>query len=744
MLKVNQLNKALTKENQSTWNAGLDFESYWSALRQHWPMIAISTALFLFIGICYVLLSPSKFTASATILIDTRKNQLLSSAQQVVGDQVLDTTGVDSQVEILKSESIALQVIHDLKLADDPVFKGSPGLIKRITTIFLSDDNDAPSEATREQAIVESFGRNLIVKRVGLTYAIDIGYTTSSPVLSASIANAIADAYSVSELESRYQATKRASKWLQDRIQELREQATNAEVQVQKFRSENNIIDTGRGLLTEQQLSDVNGQLITARAATAEAKARLERISEIGKDGVPNTTVTDALRNDIITRLRAQYLDLSARQSDWSKRFGELHPSVQNLNRQMAEIRKSILDELGRIAETYKSEYEIARTREQSLQESLATLVEGAGATGQAQVKLRDLSSSAQTYRNLYDTFLQRFMEATQQQTFPVSEARIISSATPPRNKSAPRTSIILPAATVLGLIFGAVAALARERLSTSVFRTSADIERETNVECLGILPRIAPSKGTTLLNPSGSLLNDPMARLAIDAPFSRFAETIRAVKVASDIRGMIRKSQVIGIVSALPNEGKTTITANIAATIAASGRRVLVIDGDLRNPSLTRLLAPHVSKGLMEVLSGDCSVIDVAENDGETGFVLVPVAANERVWQTAELLSSEAMAKILEAARKHYEYVIIDLPPILPVVDVRAVSHMIDSFILIVEWNKTSRAALREALQAVEHLADRLIGTILNKATSSQLQRLEYYKGRTYNQYYRKGIDVS
>lgn len=731
--------------------APLDLAVLVRICRRQWPVIAAVTLVTILLGLGYVLTAQPRFTASALVMIDTRKNQLLST-QQVVGDQVLDASGVESQVEILKSESVALAVIRDLKLVDDPEFNSGGGLVQAILGRFLGDDGSV-SDYEKERLAVARFVRGLVVKRVGVTYVIQVDFTSPSAGKSAQIVNAIADAFMVNELESRYQATKRASRWLQDRIKELREQATEAEREVQKFRAANNIVDTGRGLLSEQQLGDVNSQLVASRAATAEAKARLDRITEIGVSDVPNATVADALKNDIITRLRAQYLDIAAREADWSARYGLNHSAAVNLRNQMREITRSIQDEVRRIAETYKSEYEIARAREQSLQQSLATLVDSAGTNGQAQVKLRDLESSAQSYRNLYDNFLQRFMEATQQQTFPTTDARLITAATAPLTKSAPRGALILGGASVLGLVMGIAAALGRERLD-NVFRTTRQLEAETGKECLGILPRIpsAPNgtPGPAATAPVGhgreGLVTRPpaIARHVLDAPFSRFAETIRGIKVAADLNGLHRRTQVIGMVSAVPNEGKTTISSNIAELMAQTGNKVLLIDGDLRNPSLTKTLAPDAKMGLVEVLSGQRTLAEVMHTDLETGLKMVPAVLNGRIWHTAEMLSSNAMASLLEAARAEYDYIVIDLPPIVPVVDVRAVAPLIDGFVMVVEWGVTSRDVVREAITTVEPLGERMIGIVLNKASPAVLKRLESYKGRYYKSYYRDSTDVA
>ncbi len=220
---------------------------------------------------------------------------------------------------------------------------------------------------------------------------------------------------------------------MQDRIHELRDQSTAAQRAVADFKAKNNIVDTGGRLMTDQQLSEINTQYILAQKHTAEMKARLDRIQDIiNSPSAPDATVTDTLKSDVITKLREQYLDLKAREADWSARYGVNHLAAVNLRNQMAELRKSILDELSRIAETYKSDYDIAKQGELAIQNGLAQAVTESKSTDQAQVALRDLESSAETNHTLYNNFLQRYMEAIQQESFPITEARLITSATPP------------------------------------------------------------------------------------------------------------------------------------------------------------------------------------------------------------------------------------------------------------------------------------------------------------------------
>jgi polysaccharide biosynthesis transport protein len=709
-------------------------------VKRQWPLIAAVAGLVMLLAFAYLATAQPRYTATTSILIDTRKNQMFQN-QLVVGELQIDASGVESQVEILKSESVALAVIRKLKLTEDEVFMA--GARGRLGSLIgqLSGGADAHSEFQKERVAMALFERSLAAKRLGLTYAIEVAFTSISPDKAAEIANAIGDAYMVGELDSKYQATKRASRWLQERISELGEQASAADSAVQKFKAENNIIDTGRGMLmSDQQLSDVNTQLIAARAATAEAKARLDRIQQVASGDVPDASMVDALRSEVITRLRSQFLDLSTREADWSSRYGRNHLAAVNIRNQMAEIRRSIGEELKRIAQTVQSDFEIARAREASLQASLENLVTQSTTTSQAQVRLRDLESSAQSLRNLYDSFLQRFMEATQQQTFAISEARVITAATPPIQPSAPKSRIILLLGMAGGLVAGFSAALVREKLDTN-FRSIAETESLTGLECLGIVPTVAETQALDIRaeDAQNRVIRGDVGiyRHVSEAPFSRFAETLRNIKVAVDINSLSSRLRVIGIVSALPKEGKTTISANFAHLIAQSGRKVVLVDGDMRNPALSRRLLPNLKAGLIDVLMGRENLNDVIWRDPVTGVHVLPTVTNGRIARTSDLLSSQAMAELLIELKDRYDYVIVDLPPLLPVVDVKAAQHLIDGFVLVVEWGRTTKEAVQEAVASVDGISKRGIGVVLNRANPAMLKRFEGYKGRYYDSYY-------
>lgn len=788
------------------------YASFVAFVRRQSPVIVFVMLLTLGLATVYIFTTPPRYTGEAVMIIDTHKLNLFQQQNSLGFDAPVDTAMVDSQVEILKSENIALSVIKDLHLTDDPEFVGANGgligavfgLVSSVTNLFGPDEPSSDLALTRRA--LQHFENALRIKRVGLTYVIDIDYESLSPERAAQIANAIADAYVVDALESKYQSTKRAAVWLQDRLKELRAQATAADRAEVDFKAKNNIVDTGGRLLNEQQLAELNSALVLARAQTAEAKARTDRVQQILQKENQNSrfedtaTVTDTLHDDVITRLRQQYLDISARESDWSTRYGHDHLAAVNLRNQMAEIRKSIDDELRRIAETYKSDYEIAKSREDAVQKGLNDIISQSNDTNQAQITLRELDSTAQSYRAMADNFLQQYMMSVQQQSFPITESRLITQATPPLKKSHPRTLLVLAIATVGGMILAFGIGMVRD-FSDRVFRTSQQVEGDLQADCIAVVPALkedasgdatvsggndgtihrsllkrgvdimcaALAKTTDTLRVARYLserrkfnkeaANEPVfsARRndsafgprtivrnksvlwhVIDSPFSRFTESIRAIKISGDLFGVSKSNKVIALTSSLPNEGKSTIGTSLAQLMAHSGARVILLDCDLRNPVLSRMLAPDANSGLIEVLSGRARLDDVTWTDPTTKLTFLPCVLKSRVAHTSEILASDATKKLFDRLREIYDYVVVDLSPLAPVVDVRATYNLVDSYIFVIEWGRTKIDVVEHALGAARGVYDNLLGVVLNKADINVLNRYESYRGKYYyNQYY-------
>ncbi len=730
-----------------------------SAARRQWKWVAICGVIGLLLAVAYVATAVPQYTASSNLLIDAGGGTRLLNELSSASTSIEDETAILSQVEILRSRKISSAVVDRLDLTNNPVFMTpEQSVFGRLRSLlrqtfdvsaWLGSDDPPPAADSRKRSAVEALLRNVGISRVGLSSVLSIQYTSPDRDLSAKIADAFAEAYLTDQLDAKYEATRRASGWLQDRIEELRQQSLRSDQAVQTFRAENNLIAAGGQLVSDQQLEALNNQLITAQNEVNAAKARYDRTKALIDSGDTNAVVTDSLGSQLVTSIRTKYLDALRRENDISSRLGPLHQQAVRLRAEMDEYRRQMFSELTRLADTYQGEYEVAQAREASLRESVAKATGVSSNANNLQVQLRELEREADTYRNLYQTFLQRYQEAIQQQSFPVTTARVITNAQPPLKPSQPRKLLVLALGAFLGCAGGAGIGAARE-FRDRFFRTADQVSENLGLECLGLITRV-PNQRTQKRSPAEleameaqRLIrrSSSVSRYVLDHPLSSFAETLRSVKIAADLTIEEPRGKIIGVVSVLPGEGKSTVSANLASLLALQGARTLLIDCDLRNPGLTRAVAAHAKNGLVEAILQERPVADVVYTDPDTGLAVIPAVLKQRIPHTSELLTSNSMTALLNEASRHYDYILLDLPPINPVVDVRAMAHRVDGFVFVVEWGNTARRVVRSALNANPRIAERCLGVVLNKVDSEKMKfyrefgSTEYYNAR-YASYY-------
>jgi succinoglycan biosynthesis transport protein ExoP len=710
-------------------------------LGRQWRLIVLVTGLSIVVGAAYVALSPSRYTAQADMIIDTKRVSW-TQTEMASENRTVEDASVESEIETTKSEKVAEAVIRRLHLTEDPEFVGSgPGLRRRIFSLFkLTGPEQEPSNDELMHSALDAVKGNLRVTRLGRSYIEQIAYTSLDRDKAAKIANAFADAYIEDQLQAKFEGTRRASAWLEQRIGELRQQASNAYKEVQDFKSENSIIIGVDGkLASEVELDQLGIALAKARADTSQARAKLDRISRVLEQrtdkessfNIPDPVVTDALSNPVITKLRQQFLDDQNKESEWSARYGADHTAARNLRAEMAALQRAIWDEISRIAESYKSELQIAKSQEESIDKRMIEVFQKSASTRQSQVRLRELETAANTYRGIYETFLSRFTQSVQQQSFPSTEARVVTLASSPRGPSSPKVGLTLALATLCGLGLGVMAAFAREQMNRQI-HTRAQLEKLLGVSCLAVLPAF-PQKKPALRKLQATRDSGAFRQISEVAPFSATAEALRYIKVAIDLHPTGGK--VIGIVSALPGEGKTTVATGFAAFVAKSGARTLLVDADLRNPSMTRALGYSNAPGLVDMVAEKTDFDDLVITDTKFKFDFLP-SSRMKPSNSSDILNSPPMKDMLRAAKGNYDYVLVDLPPILPVVDVKAVAHLFDAFVLVVEWGSTSTDEIVKAVGASPIVSERLLGAVLNKADEVVMRRFEGYSDRRYTYY--------
>lgn len=708
---------------------------------RQWRLIGLVTCLAAMLGVAYLVVTPSRYTAQADMIIDT-KRVTWTQSELATENRTVEDASVESEIETTKSEKVALMVIRRLHLAEDPEFVGAGhGLKRRLLSLLnLAPAVDPePSNELMMRRVLAAVKDNLRVIRLGRSYLEQIAFTSLDPDKAARIANAFAEAYIEDQLQAKFEATRRASAWLEQRIGELRQQASDAYKEVQDFKSQNSIIIGVDGkLASEVELDQLGIALAKARADTSQARAKLDRITRVleqrsAKESfeIPDPVVTDALSNPVITKLRQQFLDDQNRESDWSARYGADHQAARNLRAEMAALQRAIWDEISRIAESYKSELQIAKSQEESIDKRMGEVFQKSATTRQSQVRLRELETAANTYRGIYETFLSRFTQSVQQQSFPSTEARVVTVATPPTLPSSPKTGLTMALATLLGFGLGIMAAFAREQMSRQI-HTRAQLEALLGINCLAVIPAFAAKSA---LRKHGTSKDSEAFRQICDvAPFSATAEALRYIKVAIDLHPTGAK--VIGFVSALPGEGKTTVAGGFAAFLAKGGARTLLIDADLRNPSMTRTLDYIEARGLLELVADKTPFADLVKTDAKHKFDFLASSTRIRPTNSSDILNSPAVKQMLKTSAHDYDYVIVDLPPIIPVVDVRAVAQLFDAFVMVVEWGSTSTDEIVKAAAASPVLSERLLGTVLNKADEAVMRRFEGYSDRSYNYY--------
>jgi succinoglycan biosynthesis transport protein ExoP len=723
-------------------------------LHRRYLWVLFFLVLALPIGAFVAFTSPKTYTATATMMVETRKGPLETQASA----GPLDAAWFDTQLQSLKSVNVLGYVVKQLHLADDPEFLRSDStVLEKVRARLGWSPPELKSEAERVNHAIAIVAGGLVTQRVGQSYMIKIDFHGRDPELAGKIANEMANGYIFDQTNAKYQANRRAGDWLQERLQTLREQAANAERAVVQFKAKNNIITAGGTQIDQKQLGEASTQLGAARAHTAELEARLERIKAVRQTyqlDRPNSgrdeSFSEEMSNGVIAQLRPRYLDLVNREAEYAARYGANHQSVVNLRTQIRAMRHSIADELGRIEETFKSEFEIAKRRQDELEKAFAGAIVKTQDASQAQVTLFSLEAAAKSYRSLYDSFLRQHTESVQEQTYPVSDARLISTASVAQ--TGPNTPMIWLIAVAAGAMVGVGFGALRELLDRG-FRTGDHVKSALNTDCVALIPRLRAGKSRVpqlsfrqenVFSMSSGETPDVEPRsgdilwAAVDAPNSAYADAIRSIKFAvdADANG---GCNVIGLTSYLPTEGKSTVAAGIATMLAQSGRRTLLIDCDVRNPSLSRALAPNAKVGFLEVASGEASLVQAVLRDGETRLAFLPTVLNQNMRNPTELLGSVEARRLFDSFKVGYEFVIVDMAPLVSAVDIRAGSRLVDSYLFVIEWGATKMDSVQHALSHQPAVQSKMIGAVLNKVDFDSLGRYEPY-GYSHQYYGRSG----
>jgi exopolysaccharide transport family protein len=725
--------------------SGVDPRRLWSVFQRRWQIVLGASAVVAALMAIWLVQTTPIYTASTQVLIDPRKERVLKE-EAVISELGLDASTIATEVSLVTSFSIAKRVVDRLKLAQHPMFGGAkPGFsfMGWLTGLLLGAEaeDEYPRSASKKAASpagegggdltpavlasVSAVQSGISVRRVAATYFIDISYSHRDPELAAKVANAVAESYLVEQLEARYQAARRAATWLSERVAALRGQLEVSERALAEHRAKYNLVTAQTGTLSDQQAAEVNTQLVAARSQTVEKKAKYDQAQRILEGGAGIETVGAVMDSPVIAGLRTQDADLARQEADQLTRYGPEHPSIVKLKAERADLRRQINREVGRVVLTLKTDYEFALKKEQSLETSLQELTGADNRNDQAVIRLRELERDAQSNRVLYESLLNRFKEAEQQTSLQSAESRIIAPALTPSTPSYPNNKRFMILALLSGLAMGIGAAMLLEHIESG-FTTIEQIEQALQLPVLAMVPQLSEQE---------RIVEDrvvPIAEYVALKPLSRFGESIRSVRVSTQMSNVDEPPKLVLVTSSVPSEGKTTMMLSLAASAAAAGQNTLLIDCDLRHPSMSKYFGVHERPGLTDLLWGRVQAEDVFLRGPIPMMTLLPAGTTTR--HPPDILGSERLRSLLGSVRQAYDCVFIDAPPLTPVIDSALLSKLADKIIFVIRWRTTPRDIIIRAVQSIDDPRQKIAGVVVNH---TQLGLLSSYA--PYYSYYHK-----
>ena len=745
------------------WPAGGPSEDRWprefaAQLWRHKAIILVTIGLVTLAAYLFVNQITPRYSAKTKILVGVPKTNVLD-VEDVVRGLRTDRATIESEVLVLTSRTLAAKVAAELDLVDEPAF--NPKLRPRRRSLDLlgslrsvlnprrwipeewramlsgADPAEPPPPPTPEE--IERRTRAAVTARVmgavsarvqGRSRVIVVTARSTDPKLAAAVANTLSDLYLLEQLEAKFEATRRANDWLNERVGDLRRQVEASERAVEEYRRAHDLVEGKHATVNEQQISEITTQLILARTKTAEAGARLRQIRTLVTSERGVESAAEVLASPLINRLREQEAEVARRAAEMATELGPRHPEMINIKAELADLRVGIEAEVEKVVRGLDNESEVARVREQTLERNLEDLKAEAAESNTAQGRLRVLEREAAANRTLFDTFLARWKETGRQDEIQHPDARILSYAEAPRRPSSPKKRRIVGAALVFSVVLGVLLVFLIEQLDNG-FRSAEQIESMAGVGTLALVPLLTRLrlKRTT---PAGYVL---------DKPASSFAESLRTLYTGVLLSAVDAEARSILITSSLPGEGKTTLCIAMARLLARGGRRVLLLDADLRRSGVTRMLELPNEAGLIQLLGARGEMLeDVVQQDPGSGLHVL-AAGRGSVPSPSDLFESDRMKALLSALRDAYDLIVIDSPPVHVVSDARILTRLADKTVFVVRWSKVRREVALLGLKQIVEAGANLAGVVLSMVNVRRHARYGYADS---GYYYGYGYGVS
>ena len=662
------------------------------------------------------------------------------------GTDYYDPTDLDTEVSILKSDLLALQVIKQLNLDKQPEFGGRP---VNPNSLSLTTDELQPDSPTTS-ALLGAFKGSLRVSLRPNQRIIDVHYRSSNKELAARVVNTLMNTYIEQNFKTRFESTMQASDWLSKQLVDLQMKVETSQEKLVKYQKEHEILgmDEKQNIVTEK-LDELNKELTAAESERMEKQSVFELVQGGDADSaiaLANSGAAPAGASPtgaLLEKLREQQADLKIQVAQLNTQFGPSYPKVAQLNNQLKEIESQIQTETRKVIAHVRSDYLAALQRENMLSAAMDKQKQEANKLNESAITYSLLKREVETNRTLYEGLLEKLKEAGVTAGLRSNNIRPVDIARVPTAPSEPNVPRNLSFAFALGLTTGIGLAFLMEGIDNTV-RTPEQAQAISGLPSLGMIP--LGSKTGSELNAAKRLAlatsKEVVELVTQSRPQSQMAESYRALRTSLLLTSLGAPPKTILITSALPQEGKTTTSINTAIVLAQKGTRVLLIDADLRRPSIHKTLGMGPRTGLSNVLTGSATLQQATVSSPilPTLFVL-PAGAPPP--NPAELLASANMKDLLAELREEYDHIIVDTPPTLSVTDAVVMSTRADAVVLVIRSGQTTKQALRRSRELLMQVNARVSGVLLNAVDLDSPDYYYYYEyqGKYGHRYYQEDL---
>ncbi|HOW86838.1 MAG TPA: polysaccharide biosynthesis tyrosine autokinase [Candidatus Aminicenantes bacterium] len=718
----------------------INLRDYWDRLmRRKGTVLAVTLGVFI-LGAFWTFIQKPVYTAKSQLLVEKEPNIL--SFEQVLQIESMRDDFYQTQYRLLSGRGLADTVIERLKLYGNPEFVGKPETRKKPVD---------PADHVFREGLIDDFLARLTVKPVRLTRLVDVSFGARDPRLAADCVNELTAAFIDLNINMKYAATEQATTFLTEQIKGLQAEIERKSKELQGYEAEANIVALSDSETTViDRLSQLNKALTEAQIERSQKEATWNGLKNVSPDYVP-----EAFTNPLIQRLREEYVRLKRETQKMEERFQPDYPELQRMKVETEAARMSLAAETENLVKGAFSEFQTALSRERSLQAEFNEQKGEAFKMNSSAVLYNGLKVEIQNKKTLLDSLLRRESETgveARLKGLRTSNIRVVDRARVPVRPSSPNKKRNLILALLLGLAGGIGLAFLFDVLDNSV-KTSEDVEHYAGLPTLGLVPKFslegmnkaynygrrlksgrepvqlaaaagAAGEGGGASGPAAPIVGEveraehpgSIELVPHYFPNSRLAESYRSIRTALLLSSADHPVKTLAVTSALPGEGKTVTTSNLAVTLAQSGKTVVVVDADLRRPRQHRIFKVKNTFGLTTYLTDSVPVKDVIKSTEIPNLFLVnagPIPPNP-----AELLGSEKMARFIRMMAEECDYLIFDLPPMLEISDALVLGAKVDGMVLVVQGDKTSREALKKSRERLDLLKVRTLGVVINNVS--------------------------